>query len=103
MSYTVIITLAAEADVAESFAYIHERSPMNAERWLRDLLKVHELEDFAGFAQARESEYLDLKLRQKVFKSHRIVFSLDEGKKTVTVHYVRHGARRAVGEDDPAD
>jgi plasmid stabilization system protein ParE len=35
--YRVIITPAAEEDVAESFAYIHARSPLNGARWLKSL------------------------------------------------------------------
>jgi plasmid stabilization system protein ParE len=101
MSYRVVITPAAEEDLAEAFAYIHARSPMNAEKWLRALLRaVHDLEGFAGYGRARESDYLDADLRQKVFKSHRIVFSVDDKSKVVTVHYVRYGARRAAGEPD---
>jgi plasmid stabilization system protein ParE len=99
--YEVIITPAAEADVAEAFEYIYARSPLNAERWLRKLLRsIHDLESGAGFGRARESDYLGVELRQKVFKSHRIVFSLNHDAKVVTVHYVRHGARRAAGEGE---
>ena len=99
MKYTVHITPTAEAEIAESFQFIRERSPLNAEKWLRDLLEaVGELEAFAGHGRARESDFLDAELRQKVFKSHRIVYSLDKSAKIVWVHYVRHGARRAVGE-----
>lgn len=98
-SYTVIITPAAEADVVESFAYIQERSPLNAERWLRQLYKaIHDLEGFAGHGRAREADFLDADLRQKIFKSHRIVYTVDKAAKIVTVHYVRHASRRAVGD-----
>jgi plasmid stabilization system protein ParE len=102
--YQVIITPSAEEDLAEASAYIHARSPLNAQKWLRQLLRsIHDLESGAGFGRARESELLGVELRQKVFKSQRIVFSLDHVARKVTVHYVRHGARRAVGEEEGPD
>ena len=104
MNYTVLITDAATADLAESLAYLQERSPLNAERWIRAIYReIHDLESFAGYGRARESDFLGIELRQKVFKSHRIIFSLDEGQKTVTVHHVRHASRRAIGEPGDAD
>jgi hypothetical protein len=45
-----------------------------------------------------EREYLDEDLRQLVFKSHRIVFTIEKKEKRVYVLYVRHAGRRAVGE-----
>jgi plasmid stabilization system protein ParE len=101
MKFKVIVTPAAEADLAESFAYIHARSPHNAGRWLRALYReIRGLETVAGFGRAPESDYLGVELRQKVFKSHRIIYTLDEKKRLVHVHYVRHGARRPLGEPE---
>ena len=56
-------------------------------------------------AFAREREYLDVDLRQLLFKSHRIVFAVEKKEKRVYVVYVRHARRRAVGEaaGDEAD
>jgi len=101
MKYTVVIAERAANDVAEGFAHIHARSPMNAERWIRAIYgEIDRLEEFCGYGRARESEFLGVELRQKVFKSHRIIFSIDRAKKRVVVQYVRHAARRAVGEPD---
>ena len=73
---------------------------MNAARWLQALYgQIDTLERFperCGFA--REREYLDEDLRQLVFKSHRIVFTVERKEKRVDVLYVRHASRRAVGE-----
>jgi plasmid stabilization system protein ParE len=99
MTYTVVITDAAAMDLAEAFAYIQQRSPLNAERWIRAIYReIHSLESGAGYGRARESDFLGVELRQRIFKSHRIIFSVDQDKKVVTVHHVRHGARRAIGE-----
>jgi hypothetical protein len=35
--FRVIVTPEAAAGIRESFLYIYERSPLNAERWLRQL------------------------------------------------------------------
>ena len=105
MKNTVVITDTAAADIADQFNYIRvdRKDMIYAERWLRELYAAIEgLEDFAGYARARESDFLDVELRQRVFKSHRIVFSVDEARHQVVVHYVRHSARRAVGEQ-PSD
>jgi len=100
VKYHVIVTPEAQAEIRESFAYIHERSPLNAARWLQALYgQVDTLERFPErCAFAREREYLDEDLRQLVFKSHRIVFTVESKEKRVDVLYVRHASRRAVGE-----
>lgn len=77
---------------------------MNAERWIRAIYReIHELEVFPGYGRAREGNLLGVELRQKVFKSHRIIFSVDESDTTVTVHHVRHAARRSIGEAEDPD
>lgn len=96
--YAVIITPAAEADAEEAFEYIRLRSPLNAARWLRGLYGVIEKpEMLAGVGRAMESDLLGVELRQLVYKSHRVLSSVDESLGRVTVHYVRHGARRRLG------
>jgi len=100
VKYHVIVTPEAQAEIRESFAYIHERSPLNAARWLQALYgQVDTLERFPErCAFAHEREYLDEDLRQLVFKSHRIVFTVERKEKRVYVLYVRHASRRTVGE-----
>ena len=69
----------AESGIREAFSYIQERSPLNAERWL-------------------------LGLRQLIYKSHRIVFRVNRQQQRVAVLYVRHAARRTIGETvEPAE
>ena len=106
MKYQVIVTPEAQAGIRESFAYIHERSPLHAARWLQTLYaKIDTLEKLPErCAVARERKYLDDELRQLVFKSHRVAFTVQKKEKRVYVVYVRHARRRAVGElveDDP--
>jgi len=100
--YQVIITPEAEAGVRESFRYIYKQSPFNAENWLRDLYATIEtLEQFPErCAFARERDYLEEDLRQLNFKSHRVVFQVNNTSSTVYVLHVRHSSRLAVGEPE---
>ena len=98
--YAVMITPTAEADAVEAFEYIRARSPVNAARRLRGLYEsIEKLEMLAGVGRAMESDLLGVELRQLVYKSHRVLFSVDEKRGQVTVHYIRHGARRRLGEE----
>lgn len=97
--YTVIITPEAEGDMLAAVEYIRQRAPLNAARWLRGVYQTaNKLADFAGQGRAPESDLLGHELRQVVFKSPRIVYSVDQTNDQVYVHYVRHGARWAVGQ-----
>ena len=100
MRYTVIATLEAQAGIRESFKYIYERAPLNAARWLQGVWdKINTLERLPERCpRAREAEHLKRNLRQLLYKSHRIVFSIDKQKQVVYVLHVRHSKRRAAGE-----
>jgi len=45
--------------------------------------------------------YFDEELRQLIYKSHRVIFTIDDSRKNVIVLFVRHAKRRAKGE--PSD
>lgn len=100
--YEVIVTPEAQAGIRESFLYIHERSPLNAARWLHGLyVEIDSLERSPErCSYAREREYLEEELRQLVYKSHRVILHVDNLKRTVYILYVRHKKRRAVGEPE---
>jgi plasmid stabilization system protein ParE len=104
-TFDVIVTPEAQSGIRESFLYIHERSPLNAARWLQGLYdEIDTLERFPErCSYAREREYLEEELRQLVYKSYRVVFYVDKPKKTVYVLDVRHGKRRAVGKSKEGD
>ena len=103
--YKVVVSPEAEFSIRESFLYILGRSPLQAERWIRSLYaEIETLETFPErCAFAREREYLEEDLRQLLFQSHRVVFSIDQTSRTVCVHEVRHAARAALGEVTPDD
>ncbi|HEY6350136.1 MAG TPA: type II toxin-antitoxin system RelE/ParE family toxin [Candidatus Angelobacter sp.] len=98
--YEVIVTPEAEAAIISAFDYIDERAPLNAERWLRKLYScITSLENFPHrCALARECQFFDGELRQLIFKSHRIVFRIEEEQAIVRVVHFLHGRQLAVGE-----
>ena len=98
--YSVVVTPEAESGIREAFTYIWERSPIQAERWLRRLYaKIDTLEQFPErCAFARERDYLEEELRQLIFMSHRVVFKVDKPVSTVYILHVRHAKQRAIGE-----
>jgi plasmid stabilization system protein ParE len=97
--YQVIVTPDAETSIKKSFLDIFASSPLNAERWLRRLYA--EIDTLQAFPErcafALEREYFEMDLRQLLFKSHRVVFSVDRPKSKVRVHEVRHLKRKALG------
>ena len=98
----VIVTPEAEANIAAACDYIAERSPANAAIWLRELYEqIGRLDEFPRrFGEAREQPHVAEEIRQVIFKSHRIIFTIDDKSATVQVVYVRHGKMRAVGETE---
>jgi plasmid stabilization system protein ParE len=111
MKYTVIVTPEAQRNVADAFDYISDHSPANADKWLRELHEQFDgLKEFPHrFGHAREQDFFpDAEIRQIIFKSHRIIFTIDESSSTVSIAFVRHAKMRAIGEeffrsDDEAD
>jgi plasmid stabilization system protein ParE len=105
VKYKVELTPTAESELWQAFEYIHRRAPLNAARWLKGIYKaIDSLELFpTRCGTARESQYLNADLRQFIFKSHRIIFAIDDKAKTVRILYIRHGSMRAIGESHDED
>lgn len=100
MRYRVVISPNAQQEISEAFSFISQRSPANVARWLQGLYdRIASLESMPGCELAREARFIDnAVVRQIVFKSHRIIFFIDETDASVQVISVRHAARRAIGE-----
>jgi plasmid stabilization system protein ParE len=105
MKYVVIVTPEAQSNIASAYEYIAERSPLNAAGWLRDIyLQIVGLEEFPRrFGEAREQPHFAEEIRQFVFKSHRVIFTIEDSAGTIHIVYVRHGKMRAVGQLDDTD
>jgi len=102
MKYSVEISIRGQSDISQAFGYIAVSSPGNAIKWLAGLNeRIESLETFPRrYGQAREQDHLGGDYRQLVYKSHRIVYLVDEASKTVGVVCVRHAAMRTLGEPE---
>jgi plasmid stabilization system protein ParE len=102
--YRVELTPTAEAELWDDFLYIHERAPLNAQQWLVSVYEaIDTLESFPRrCAVAPEGQYVEDELRHLLFKSHRIIFHIDEPQKVVRILHIRRGSRRAIGEQPDA-
>ena len=98
--YRVVFTPTAQLHALRDAEFIALDSVANAVDWYEGLVKaVHSLDTMPGrWGAARESQYLHEELRQYIYKSHRIIFQIDEPAGIVYVLYIRHAARRAIGE-----
>jgi plasmid stabilization system protein ParE len=98
VTYRVVFTARARADVIRQFHYLADRSPAAAGRWYTGLekaiAKLSTLPERQPIAED-ESEHLGITLRQMLYGRRpgvfRILFSIEGD--TVTLHYVRHSAQ----------
>lgn len=102
--YDIVIRPEAENDLREAFAYIQADSRRSAASWLSGLYKaIGALETMPQRCpSAPEREDLGFKVRQFLYRSHRILFTIESSK--VFVHHIRHAAMdslthvRAIGK-----
>jgi len=105
MAFKIRASPLALADIDESVEYYtREGSPRVAAKWLDGIVAtVLSLQDMPKrCALAAESDDLEFEVRQILYKSHRVVFHVDDSEKGGTVHVLRvyHQARRALTEAD---
>jgi len=100
MKYAVIVTPESERNIADAFSYIYDRSRTSAGRWIRGLYHaIESLQQFPHrFGIAPDSRFVGEELRHLIYKSHRVIYRIEERHQIVRVLHVRHGARRAWGE-----
>lgn len=95
MRYAVWIAPPAVRDAIESRAYIAQQSPEAADGWYEGLLDA--IDTLAlhprRCPKAVEAKVMRTEVRQLLYKSHRILFTI-EGPQ-VRVQHIRHAARRA--------
>lgn len=108
MVYRVKITRAAINDADEAYTWIAKESVDRAANWLDGLFDaVSGLAVFPERCQAAaETADMPIEVRQLLYGKrmnvYRILFSIDEGSRTVTVLRIRHSARLSLGvSDDP--
>lgn len=96
--HRVKMTAIARVEALQAAMYIAERSPLNSARWQRGFEQaIRRLSVLPkAYARAPESIYFDADIRQVVYKSHRILFTVMGD--VVFVLRIRHGARLRTGQ-----
>jgi plasmid stabilization system protein ParE len=104
--FRIEFTDVADMEVQEIFLWLLGRSPVQAGRWQEGLEKaVNSLaEQPTRCPLAPEHARFDVEVRQLLYRSYRILFTLvdtdgDGDRDTVRILHVRHGARRWLGEE----
>lgn len=98
--YRVLFAPEAREEALAAAEYIAARSPLNATRWYEGLERT--LKTLGSMPcrcpVAPEIAALGQELRHRVYKSHRIIFRVEEDSRTVRILHIRHARRRAIGE-----
>lgn len=94
MEYRIEIAVRALLELDEVFAYIAKDSPTQATNWYRGLLEaIGSLGTFPNrCGYAPENEVTEFEVRQRMYGSYRILFTIGDG--VVHVLRVRHASRR---------
>lgn len=100
MRYEVVVQPVAEAELEEAYRYIWKDSPERAARWrVRLLAKAETLNRLPQRCPlAPENDAFPDEIRQLVYGSYRLLFTILETKREVHVVHIRHGKRRRLGE-----
>jgi len=101
MNFRVIIEERAAADIAAYATWIADQgSPGNASRWIDGIEDA--IESLALMPErcplTFESEVFRRPIRQHLYKSHRVLFTIEQS--TVHVLHVRHGAQDHLASRD---
>jgi plasmid stabilization system protein ParE len=88
----------APKDVEEIYSLIACDSPLAAERWYEELTRaIASLSTFPFRCPiVRVGSLEDRELHHLVFGNYRILFTIDEGRRSVDVLRVWHGARHSI-------
>jgi plasmid stabilization system protein ParE len=101
MAHKVVITPEAEGDLRAIGDYIvAQHAPEAARRFVQSLRRrIAALRTFPdGYGLAPEAQAVSVELRQLIHGMYRILYTVEGN--TVTIHAVRHGARRPLRRDE---
>ena len=93
--YQIDISPTVESQINEVVKHIRLDSPQNAKAWLTNIYKkIHSLETMPNRGSLiREHGSFKIEMREILFYSHRIIFTVDEKTSKVQVHFIRHSAQ----------
>ena len=93
--YQVVITPGIHERIERAFEYIFEQSPQNGVNWLQGIYQaIDTLETMpARCGRIREQASFEIEIRELLYHSHRIIFTIDEELMVVKVYEFRHAAQ----------
>jgi plasmid stabilization system protein ParE len=94
VKFRVEVSPPAVEDAIGAWRFIADDSPAAADRWYHGLMQAIDSLDThpRRCRRARESAEFDVEVRQLIYGSHRVLFSIQEDR--VLVLHIRHTARR---------
>jgi len=95
-AYKVELLKTARDELEQIFDYIFLDSPKNAQELIERIFeRFHQLEQFPKSGIALSEKVLKRKygFRMLIEEPYIIFYNLDDGKKTVFIHRILHGAR----------
>ena len=101
MAHKVRITAEAEEDLRSIGDYIlAQHAPQAARRFVQSLRRrIAALKSFPeGYGLAPEAQAAGVELRQVIHGMYRILYTVEGA--SVTIHAIRHGARRPLRPDE---
>ena len=105
MTYKVILADSAQADAEAIYSWVVGEAPGRGPEWFEALMEaLNSLEKLpARCALARETKESKRRIRCLLFGKrrgvYRILYEIDETRKTVWILHLRHGARQDLGPD----
>ena len=108
MAYQVALADAAKADANQIYDWVIERAPLRGPEWFEELIDcLYSLEELPHRCPlAREAERAKREIRCLLFGKHRIVYRIlyevDEARKTVWVLHIRHGSLADIPPEEMA-
>ena len=103
MAYQVALTDSAKADANQIYDWVTERAPLRGPEWFEELIDcLYSLEEMPYRCPlAREAGISKRQIRCLLFGKrrnvYRILYEIDEARRTVWVLHLRHGALKDLG------
>ena len=91
-----------DLDAIFDYIAVQSQSKERATAWLEGVVDAKQvLADVPnGFGFARENGTMPTTLRQLIYGSHRLIYTVDEAARLVIILRVRHAAMRPASRDD---
>jgi len=98
MAYRIEITARAARNLRQIYTHIHARDSAQAQKWFNGLqAAIVSLDEHPGRSEVTPENSA---VRHLLYGSrrdvYRVIYAIDEARKTVTVVHIRHGARSAM-------